>query len=102
MVSRGLSTMDKETEMRKGAKTPAAYFMMTKRMEILVTSMRNWLMGHAFCILYLSAFLLLNTIAVSILFVYPFYDILDKNLSFIWNKSCFIRFWDRHFKYYLL
>jgi hypothetical protein len=54
MVSRGESTIARETEMRKGARTPAAYFMMTKRMEILVTSMRNWLMGHAFCIEFCS------------------------------------------------
>ena len=51
MVSKGLSTIAKETEMRNGAKTPAAYFIITKRMEIEVTSMRNWFMGHAFCII---------------------------------------------------
>jgi len=50
MFSRGVSTMAKEIEMRKGARTSEAYFIMTKSMEIEVISIRNWFMGHAFCI----------------------------------------------------
>ncbi len=39
------------TEIRNGARRSALYFMIMKSIAILVMSIKNWLMGHVFCII---------------------------------------------------